>query len=64
MVFAPFGRAVRGNVKAAHAALGGVAVRPELPVPQRLPALPESLERQGETLKSWRFVTLDTNKLT
>lgn len=47
MVFAPFGRAVRGNVQAARAPLGGVTVRPELPVPQRLPALPESLERPG-----------------
>lgn len=61
MVFAPFGRAVRGNFRAADAAavgaakrgLQGVQIRPELPEPKRLSTPKEDIKRMSvEDLKA------------
>ena len=46
MVFAPFGRPGRGNLRAAAPSAGGAPLRPELPEPKALPAPPEALRRQ------------------
>eukprot|EP00435_Cladocopium_sp_Y103_P027280 s2433_g6.t1 len=47
MVFAPFGRAVRGNFRATEAPSGrGAPLRPELPEPKALPVVPEALRRR------------------
>ena len=45
MVFAPFGRVVRGNFRAAEARQGGSRIREELEEPRKMPEVPESVRR-------------------
>ena len=56
MVFAPFGRAVRGNFRAAAPRAGCVPLRPELPEPRQLPAVPKELQRRPQ--KNWMWCQL------